>query len=288
MAIVEPDDWVSKDMYFEMVDFACDSEIKYGRAIDIVKTPWYDVRNWDDKKREQIVKGRLYGRLRTSLKPADISKKTSLLEVHPSIWSAIYRRSFLKRNNINFPEYPGAGWADNPFLIDTMINAKSIIYLNKPFYYYRTLLLSAASKQKTDEQIEMPFDRWIYMTNQLKSMGVADEKIWQAHYIRGFNYLIDEISTSGEDNEAVQRKMKQMFELMDENLVLEHPTLHPELKEMYARVIGIDVEISKLDMKRAKFYTKEFVYNIEQEGLLGSVKYLSKRVARVARACFSR
>ena len=45
-AIVEPDDWIDKRMYFDMINFACNSEFKYGKKVDIVKTPWFDVKNW--------------------------------------------------------------------------------------------------------------------------------------------------------------------------------------------------------------------------------------------------
>ena len=40
IAIVEPDDWIDENMYFDMVNFASDSEINYGKKVEIVKTPW--------------------------------------------------------------------------------------------------------------------------------------------------------------------------------------------------------------------------------------------------------
>ena len=276
IAIVEPDDWISEDMYFQMIDFACDSEIKFGKQIDIVKTPWYEVKGWDCETNKGIAKGNLYGHLRTSLKPTDITKKTALLESHPSIWSAIYRRTFLLENNIKFPEYPGAGWADNPFSVDTVMNAKAIIYLNRPFYYYRVELPKGADEaraQKSEQEIAMPFDRWLFMSEQLRNMGATDEKIWQAHYVRGFNYLRDAILESGEDNEVVKKKRKQMFESMDSRLVLQHPILHPSFKEMYASVMGIDSNVPKAQISRVKALLKNIVYSIKQEGFSGLARY---------------
>ena len=56
----------------------------------------------------------------------EISDCTQLVYFHPSIWSCIYKKSFLDRNNIRFVEAKGAGWADNPFQIQTLCLAKRI------------------------------------------------------------------------------------------------------------------------------------------------------------------
>ncbi len=272
IAIVEPDDWIDNNMFFAMLNFACESELKFGKKIDIVKTPWFDVKNWKDEKQTQEIKGYLCHRLKTDLNPTDITKKIPLLEKHPSIWSAIYRRDFLKKRQIKFPEYPGSGWADNPFLIDTLIDAKNIIYLDKPFYHYRNDLPGSTHNHKTDELIALPFERWLGMTEQLRQKQVSDAEVWKAHYKRALDYVHGAIVDDGWDNEVVQAKTKQVFDQMDADLVFELDTLYPELKNKFAEIEGIDIALPKLTGKQMKFYANEAIVHLHQRGPLGLLK----------------
>ena len=78
------------------------------------------------------------GRIKPPRQPFTIHDAPHLLAHHPSILvGAIYRRDFLMLNNIWFKEIPGAGWADNPFLVETLCQAKAIAYWPKPYYCYR-------------------------------------------------------------------------------------------------------------------------------------------------------
>lgn len=272
IAIVEPDDWIDKNMFFAMVNFACESELKFGKKVDIVKTPWFDVKNWKDENKLQEINGYLCHRLKTDLKPSDITKKIPLLEKHPSIWSAIYRKDFLEGNKIKFPEFPGSAWADNPFLIDTLIDAKNIIYLDKPFYHYRNDLPGSTHNHKTDELVALPFERWLGMTDQLRKKGVNDQGVWQAHYKRAFDYVHGAIVDDGWENEVVQAKAKQVFDEMTPDLVFDLDTLYPELKCKFAEVEKIDVALPKLTSKQMKFYAREAIIHLRQRGPLGLLK----------------
>ena len=54
-----------------------------------------------------------------------------------SIWSAIYKTSFLKKNNIKFLETQGASYQDVSFNFKAFALAKSVMLVNKPLVYYR-------------------------------------------------------------------------------------------------------------------------------------------------------
>lgn len=118
VAIVEPDDWIEPGMYEDMLAFAAGLP----GEIDIIKTPWWNINDWDRPESEQSRTAcPLALRVPRSERPFTLAEHPELIEYHPAaIWSAIYRRDFLAECGIRFPEYPGAGWADNPFLIDTM------------------------------------------------------------------------------------------------------------------------------------------------------------------------
>lgn len=55
----------------------------------------------------------------------------------PSIWSAIYRRSFLEENEICFLETPGASYQDAGFNFKVWAMAGNIALLEKPILHYR-------------------------------------------------------------------------------------------------------------------------------------------------------
>ncbi|MGL5172714.1 MAG: glycosyltransferase family 2 protein, partial [Olsenella sp.] len=55
----------------------------------------------------------------------------------PSIWSALYRRKFLKENGIDFLETPGASYQDAGFNFKVWATAKKVAYLEDRVLFYR-------------------------------------------------------------------------------------------------------------------------------------------------------
>lgn len=237
VSIIEPDDWVEPGMYEDMLAFAS----SFDEVIDIVKTPWTDICDWDDPKRQRPRPSTMTGAVRTSKRPFTIAEETTLIEMHPSIWSAIYRRGFLEERGIRFPEYPGAGWADNPFLIETMCQASAIVYLDRPYYNYRCDLPGSTRNHKSDEAVTRPFDRWVDMMRIIERLGITDERILKAHYLRGFNYTFGAIYDDGWDNPLVKEGARRVFSMMRPELVAQIDNLAPHRKEFFYDVMGLPV-----------------------------------------------
>lgn len=55
----------------------------------------------------------------------------------PSIWSAIYKRSFLEENNINFLPTPGASYQDAGFNFKVWASCTNAVLINRAFLHYR-------------------------------------------------------------------------------------------------------------------------------------------------------
>ena len=89
------------------------SEATFNDPADIVKTPYWRIWMPDTPGATQA-ELQLPPSHQAAL-PAVHHPRAHLLTHHPSIWSAIYRKRFLEKHGIRFREYPGAGWADNPF-----------------------------------------------------------------------------------------------------------------------------------------------------------------------------
>lgn len=237
VSIIEPDDWVEPGMYEDMLAFAS----SFDEVVDIVKTPWTDICDWDDPKRQRPRPSTMTGAVKTSKRPFTIAEETTLIEMHPSIWSAIYRRGFLEERGIRFPEYPGAGWADNPFLIETMCQASAIVYLDRPYYNYRCDLPGSTRNHKSDEAVTRPFDRWVDMMRIIERLGITDERILKAHYLRGFNYTFGAIYDDGWDNPLVKEGARRVFSMMRPELVAQIDNLAPHRKEFFYDVMGLPV-----------------------------------------------
>lgn len=127
ISIVEPDDWVEKGMYATLLSGTAENNIdivkakfQYVLPSGIVQIPKY----WDDIPIDTTFR---------------VDDYPDLLSRHPSIWSAIYRRAFLKLYNIRMKEVPGAGWVDNPFLVQTMCQAHGIRFKPAIVYNYRSI-----------------------------------------------------------------------------------------------------------------------------------------------------
>lgn len=222
IAIVEPDDWVDASAY-EMLLAAAQ---RTGQAIDIIKAPWFEVSEGADGNEEERPCA-LMGRLNPPQRPFSVGAHPILLRVHPAIWSALYRASYLRERCIRFRELPGAGWADNPFLIESMCQTSSILYVNVPFYHYRVDNPSSSSNDARPEAVAIPFERWTEMLEILERLGIDDEGILSAHYARGFNYADDAKRRFGAENESVKQRIEQMFGLMVAGVVRRIPYLSP-------------------------------------------------------------
>lgn len=234
ISIVEPDDWVDPTMYEDMLSFAA----QFDQPIDIVKTPWWDIKYWDDPATEKAYPCMLTSRISRSRSPFTVHEQPNLLAYHPGIWSAIYRREFLIQKNVRFPEYPGAGWADNPFLIDTVCQASAILYLDRAYYRYRADLPGSTLNHATPAAVKLPFDRWLTMLDHVEKLGCAERPILEALYARGFTYADGAIYDDGRDNPLVQDGLERMFARMDAGIVLDSPWISGRRKKLFCEVTG--------------------------------------------------
>lgn len=234
VSIIEPDDWISPSMYEAMVAFAS----SFYEKPDIVKTPWFDVWDWDDVSTARETVCTLSDVLKTSSKPFVLKDAPELIEQHPSIWSALYRRKYLLDSGVRFPEYSGAGWADNPFLIDSLGRARSIVYLNRPFYHYRRELAGVRKPDIPYAKMAMPFMRWKTMLDQLKSLDLDCPELLSAHYYRGFNNAVQIIRQVGLQRKGLEVLVRDMFSRMDDDIVAGHPKLGRKYKRFYFEMLG--------------------------------------------------
>lgn len=254
VAIVEPDDYIDPTMFEEMLAFAG----RFEERIDIIKTPWWDLKDWDDPDRMKAYPSWLTGHVSRSRRPFTVRENPEFLAFHPSIWSALYRRAFLMERQIRFPEYPGAGWADNPFLIDTVCQAEAMVYYDRPFYRYRADLPGSTLNHATAELVMRPFERWLTMLDRVEELGVDEPRVLEALYRRGFTYVDGAIIDDGADNPLVVEGSQRVFGRMDQKIVLSSARISGRRKKLFCRVLGLSYQRS-IDLMRLAYVVQDAV-----------------------------
>lgn len=257
VAIVEPDDYLKPGMFDSL--FALGSS--YG-APDIVKSSYWRV-VMPGTAQERELHCLYYKRIKPAAQPFTLADCPNLIQYHPSIWSALYRRDFLNGEGIRFHEVPGAGWVDNPFLIDTMLRARSIVYTDKAFYCYRE---DAPGSSSANRLIPLSLERWNDMADIVEALGTTDAGVLRAFYTIGFNYVRHAVAAGAMDDPALAAQVKRIFMRMDHGVVGTVPALEPALAALYSELTGrASLGASKGAYLAAQ--AREFVYTVRANGL---------------------
>ncbi|WP_405264719.1 glycosyltransferase [Methanobrevibacter sp.] len=206
IGIVETDDFIDEKMY----------ETLYGLTdngrVDIAKVNFYHYYDESSKRIDSSKKN-------LPEKPFTVYDNADILNGHPSIWAAIYKKSFLKENNIAFMEAPGGGWVDNPFLFETFLSAKTITYKDEPFYYYRELNPSSSTNDLKD--LTLPMTRMMDNLDVIERYACHDEDILTALYVRIFWHIHDLVKRESFKNQEteVREGFYNVLSRVDEDII---------------------------------------------------------------------
>lgn len=276
VAIIEPDDWIEPSLFEDMLAFGAG----FGQKIDIIKTPYWRITSPDTPQQRKL-NCSYKGRIHPSSQPFAVKDAPHLLIHHPSIWSALYRLDFLVEKGIQFKEIPGAGWADNPFLIETLCQTNHIVYLDKAYYCYREETPEKAASFAHANTL-LPLARWNDMMDVLERLHVSDESVLRAHIRRGFTYLGGIVGEVGFDCPGVKEAAEQMCSRMDASLVFSEAALSPQDKRLYAQMRNLPAP-SLASLPYRIYLIKQGFYNLKNTGLRATlaltVEYLKKRAS---------
>lgn len=232
VTVLEPDDYVQPHFYDRLNNLAQE----YGMP-DIVKSAFWRIVNADTDM-AHAEHCYYFNGIYVNKQPFTIFDEPAFLRHHPSIWSAIYRRDFLEDYGIRFRELPGAGWVDNPFMVETLCQAKSIVYINESYYCYREFLPGSSSDITLST---MPFERWHDMADILERLEITDDGIWDALYIREFDCIVPQVEQGALEQEPYRSAIVSVCERMDPDRVERLPVLTPHDKEIYYLIRGLEV-----------------------------------------------
>ena len=278
LAILEPDDWIERGMFADLLALVDSFETQ----VDVAESAYWRVfeRAGETLKVPCAYKGRI-----TGPQPFAVADEPELLLHHPSIWSAIYRLAWLSEKGIRMKEVPGAGWVDNPFLVETLCQTDAIAYLDTCYYCYREDTTEKALAFAERNPL-LPLERWCDMAEVLERLGVADESVWRAQNLRGITYCCTAIEANGLDYPGLREKVVGIFSAMDPALVLDDPRIKPGEKRLFCELLGLP-EPDVSDLAYMPELAKQAFYRLRMAGprftWLSVVDYLKRKRAREGR-----
>lgn len=208
---VEADDYIDEKMFEKLYMLSNDGKV------DIVKGNFWNCYEDDDKGVRNVVNSERK-HISDSIRPFTIHECPQILWGHPSIWSAIYRRTLIEDNRIVFKEEKGGGWVDNPFFFEVMCCAQSIMWTQRPFYYYRTDLIGSSSN---GYDFNIPFDRMMDNLSVLRKCNTEEEEVLKNAYARALMYLDGAVKESNIDGHEwdFNHKAREMLARVDSSVI---------------------------------------------------------------------
>ena len=227
-AILEPDDYIEPKMYEELLRLIVDNNA------DIAKCTFSEVFDFC----LPVIKSKISWSKNFNLptKVFSIYEHPEFLYFHPSIWSCLYKTSFVKENNIKFPTPKGAGWADNLFQVKTLCLAKNIIYTDEPYYNYRKYSYFESDMLK---DFKIPFERSNEIHEWLISQNIKDKDLLACLHKRELIYIKIVLEMIHyKDIKECFNLIDQMIERMKTNLFLESKLVDKKEKRLFKQLMS--------------------------------------------------
>lgn len=134
IGIVESDDYADSQMFETLYQIASKN------MLDVVKSGYYFYFSQPKERNEkQVIVSKIMSN-RTFCPTTDFKSKMEMVEffnIKPTIWSAIYRKDFIRENGIRFNETPGASFQDSSFNFKVWSCAKRVQLIQDAFLHYR-------------------------------------------------------------------------------------------------------------------------------------------------------
>ena len=272
VAIVEPDDTVDPDWIEGLL--ACAAAYGGAGSVDVVKAPYWRVLPGPDGG-ERCVPCPYRGRVRPPRQPFAVGDGIELMLHHPAIWSALYRRGYLAERDVRFLEIPGAGWADNPFLVRSLCGTDRIVYTDACGYRYRERDLDEAESFAGRSPL-VPLERWNDMMDAAALTGVTDERVIEALAVRGINYALITVRGAGIDAPGVRELLTSSMERLSEEVVFGCPAIGAAGRRLFAEVRGIP-EPRGGRLARCAHLGREALYRVRTGGIGFTLETLRSR-----------
>ena len=226
ISIIEADDFIAPEMYEEMYNYAKKLDA------DVVKTPYYEYRDKTKFSKESRVICEYADIMRNTTpmnKTFSVQEYPKLMGVHASLWSGIYKKSYMKEKNIRFIEAKGGAYVDVGFRIDTLINTDKVAWLDRPFYHYR---LTSEGSTTNNYDLNAMIIRWKEAHDKFQNCPeiykkVGPELIWD-EYVNTAGCLFNDYQVT----EANLIAIRDNYKTIPDEVINNSPTLTKFMKKV--------------------------------------------------------
>lgn len=124
IGIVESDDWIDAKAFEDLYRMAEENEV------EVVRANYFENKGGQDLKIRSIP-------IHETDRVIDPRHHSWVFLVAPAIWASIYRRDFLKKNQIEFLPTPGASYQDTGFAFKVWAAARRVWLTTNAYLHYR-------------------------------------------------------------------------------------------------------------------------------------------------------
>lgn len=168
IAILETDDYADEHMYEQLYNAAVLHDCDY------VKSDYTLYRTQSDGERIFLARpvlqaDDLYGEILEPVKYSAVAVGDWYL------WNGIYKKEFLRENNIRLTESSGAAYQDIGFVYQTNIYAKRALFLKGSYYRYRTDRDGASAN--SGKGLQYAYQEYLRLYQQLQAKEPDDERL---------------------------------------------------------------------------------------------------------------
>ena len=237
IGIVESDDYIRPEMYEEQYKLAEEKQLDFLKA---------DFRIFvgDGKYRTFTYRPMSYNKqyYNRILKPQE---NTDIFNTYNTIWSGIYNRDFINKNNIRFNETPGASYQDNGFYFQTYSLANRMWIMDKDFYQLRRDNPNSSVKSKA--KVFCMCDEYLFIEKFLEKNKYLKDKLYKIFLFKkcqNYMFTLDRI--------AFEFKLMFLERMSEEfrNVYKQGYISEPEFPEAYI------IKIKKIIKNYKKYYTE--------------------------------
>lgn len=178
IGIIESDDWIEPDMYEKLYKSARENNT------DVTKASFYKYNSYKPFEYQNVPWNDKYQQIADAPDGAfNIEEYPQLLIMHASIWSSIYRASFVKK--IKLVESGLASYQDFPFMITVLSTAKRISVVKEYLVHYRMEEGQNSSTIRRDNRLILMAKQCEVAKDILKKNGMYD-KLKEEFYYHAF------------------------------------------------------------------------------------------------------
>lgn len=256
IGIVEPDDFVAKDMY----------EVLYNKAkeynVDLIKADFYrftgnlDTLCLNYNKLDYT--GMYYNKVvnpQEDLTPFNFIMNT---------WSGIYNRQFLEKYHIRHNTTPGASFQDNGFWFQTFTRATKIYFLDKPLYMNRRDNINSSVKSK--DKVYCMKDEYDFIWDYLNKNPELKEKFIGVYYYKKFhNYIFNFNRIDIKFKKEFLQLFSKEFKIAQKRNEIDYTLFLPSDVKKLKRIINNPMKFYRKSLSKMTIW--ERIFHITNQGI---------------------